>query len=233
MPTGDIKVLKQAMEAISEKTDRFVILSTHDDVDIVVPKEEKQNIIDILTQLDFKGTINEPRPECLYYAEPQIQFFREPDFTSPNLSNVPKDMFYEDKPILKQGKHPKYEKCHIDLQTGLFYKGLVAANVLVPVDLRFQNYVYDTRIKTNDILKYSLSPEAEVVHTVCRVIWDKKHTPPHYKERLDKAIDKCDFNKLSYAFEIALFKFGGKALELVKNRQYKNLFEEYITYTNY
>ena len=132
MPAGDIKVLEQVMNAISEKTDRFVILSTHDDVDIVVPKEEKQNIIDILTQLKFKGIINEPRPECLYYAEPQIQFFY-PDF-------------YDDN------------KCHIDLQTGLYYKGLVKHNVLVPVDLKFQNYIYDTRIKTNDIWKYILSP---------------------------------------------------------------------------
>ena len=202
MPAGDIKVLEKVMNAISEKTDRFVVLSTHDDVDIVVPKEEKQNIIDLLIGMNFKGIINEPRPECLYYAEPQIQFFDE-------------------------------NKCHIDLQTGLYYKGLVRHNVLIPVDLKFQNYIYDTRIKTKDIWKYILSPEANVVHTVCRIIWDKKKTPPHYEERLDKALDKCDFNKLSYAFEIALFKFGKKALELVKNRQYKNLFEEYITYTNY
>jgi hypothetical protein len=207
MPAGDIKVLKQVMKAISEKTDRFIVLSTHDDVDIVVPPEEKQSIIDILTQLGFKGIINEPIPECLYYAEPQIQFFY-PDF-------------YDDN------------KCHIDLQTGLYYKGLVKDNVLVPVDLKFQNYIYDTRVKTDDMWKYTLSPEANVVHTVCRIIWDKKKTPPHYEERLNKLINECDFNKLSHAFDIALFKFGKKALELVKNRQFKNLFEEYITYINY
>ena len=127
MPAGDIKVLEKVMNAISEKTDRFVVLSTHDDVDIVVPKEEKQNIIDLLIGMGFRGIINEPRPECLYYAEPQIQFFDE-------------------------------NKCHIDLQTGLYYKGLVRHNVLIPVDLKFQNYIYDTRIKTKDIWKYVLSP---------------------------------------------------------------------------
>ena len=202
MPAGDIKVLEQVMNAISEKTDRFVVLSTHDDVDIVVPKEEKQNIINLLSEFGFRGIINEPRPECLYYAEPQIQFFDN-------------------------------NKCHIDLQTGLYYKGLVKNNVLVPVDLKFQNYIYDTRIKTNDIWKYILSPEANIVHTVCRIIWDKKKTPPHYEVKLNKLIDECDFNKLSYAFEIALFKFGKKALELVKNKEFKNIFEEYITYIDY
>ena len=202
MPAGDIKVLEQVMNSISKKTDRFVVLSTHDDIDIVVPKEEKQNIINLLSEFGFRGIINEPRPECLYYAEPQIQFFDN-------------------------------NKCHIDLQTGLYYKGLVKHNVLVPVDLKFQNYIYDTRVKTNDIWKYVLSPEANVVHTVCRIIWDKQKTPPHYEERLSKSIDECDFNKLSYAFEIALFKFGKKALELVKNKEFKNLFEEYITYTDY
>ena len=202
MPAGDIKVLEQVIDAISKKTDKFIILSTHDDVDIVIPKEEKQNIINILTQFNFKGLINQPVPECLYYAEPQIQFFDE-------------------------------NKCHIDLQTGLYYKGLVKHNVLVPVDLKFQNYIYDTRIKTNDMWKYILSPEANIVHTVCRIIWDKQKTPSHYEERLNKLVDECDFDKLSYAFEIALFKFGKKALELIKNKQFNNIFEEYITYTNY
>ena len=202
MPAGDIKVLEQVINTISEKTDRFIILSTHDDIDILIPKEQKQSIIDLLTQFGFKGIINEPRPNCLYYAEPQIQFFDD-------------------------------NKCHIDLQTGLYYKGLVQHNVLVPVDLKFQNYVYDTRIKTNDIWKYILSPEANIVHTVCRIIWDKRKTPPHYEERLNKLVDQCDFNKLSYAFEIALFKFGKKASELVKNKQFNNIFEEYITYIDY
>ena len=78
-----------------------------------------------------------------------------------------------------------------------------------------------------------MSPEANIVHTVCRIIWDKRKTPPHYEERLDKALEQCDMNKLSYAFEIALFKFGKKALELVKNKEYKDIFKEYITYTNY
>ncbi len=207
MPAGDIKVLKKAIDAISKETDKFVILSTHDDVDIVIPKEKKQTIVDLLIKLGFKGLINEPKPHCLYYAEHHIQFFY-PDFYDNN-------------------------KCHIDLQTGLYYKGLVAQNVLIPVDLKFQNYIYDTRIKTDDMFKYILSPEANIVHTVCRIIWDKKKTPLHYIERLNKSIDECDFNKLSYAFDIALFKFGKKALELVKNRQYENLFEEYITYTDY
>ena len=202
MPAGDIKILEQVIHTISEKTDRFVILSTHDDVDVLIPKDQKQKIISILILFGFKGLINVPVPHCLYYAEPQIQFFDD-------------------------------NKCHIDLQTGLYYKGLVQHNVLVPVDLKFQNYVYDTRIKTNDIWKYILSPEANIVHTVCRIIWDKRKTPPHYEERLTKLVDKCDFNKLSYAFEIALFKFGKKALELIKNKQFNNIFEEYITYTDY
>ena len=207
MPSGEIKIIEKAIDAISKETDRFVILSTHDDIDIVIPKEKKQSVLDLLTKLGFKGLINEPKPHLLYYAEHNIQFFY-PDF-------------YDDN------------KCHIDLQTGLYYKGLVQHNVLVPVDLKFQNYIYDTRVKTNDMWKYTLSPEANIVHTVCRIIWDKKMTPPHYEERLSKLIGECDFNKLSYAFEIAVFKFGKKALELVKNKQFKDIFEEYITYTNY
>ena len=50
MPAGDIKVLEQVINTISEKTDKFIVLSTHDDVDILTPKDQKQKIIDVLTQ---------------------------------------------------------------------------------------------------------------------------------------------------------------------------------------
>ena len=203
MPAGDIKILEKVIDAISKKTKKFVILSTHDDVDILIPKESKEPVINLLQkEFGFKGLINQPVPHCLYHAEPHIQFFDS-------------------------------HKCHIDLQTGLYYRGLIQQNVLVPVDLQFENYAYDTRVKTNDMWKYVLSPESSIVHTVCRIVWDKRKTPPHYKERLDQLVDKCDFDKLSYALETALFKFGNKALELIKNKQFDNLFEEYITYTDY
>ena len=39
MPKGDIKVLEKVMNNISEVTDKFIVLSTHDDVDVLIPKD--------------------------------------------------------------------------------------------------------------------------------------------------------------------------------------------------
>ena len=39
MPAGDIKVLEKVIDAISKKTSKFVILSTHDDVEVLGPLE--------------------------------------------------------------------------------------------------------------------------------------------------------------------------------------------------
>ena len=69
MPAGDIKIIEKVINAISENTDKFIVLSTHDDVDILTSKEEKDKIINVLSNFGFKGIINEPKPHCLYYAK--------------------------------------------------------------------------------------------------------------------------------------------------------------------
>ena len=200
MPAGDIKVLEKVMDSISDVTDNFIVLSVHDDIDVLVKKEEKQKIMEILDGHGFDGHIN-GNPHCLYYAEPGIQYFDS-------------------------------NKCHIDLQTGLYYKGF-RENTLIPIDIQFQNYIFDKRVKTNDMWRYRLSPESNVVHTVCRIVFDKRKTPPHYKDRLERCIVDCNSDELLKAFNMTLFKFGKKAHELVMNKQYDNIAKEYITYTDY
>ena len=83
-------------------------------------------------------------------------------------------------------------------------------NTLIPIDIQFQNYVFDTRVKTNDLWKYRLSPEANVVHTVCRIVFDKRKTPPHYKDRLIRCMEQSNSDELLKAFNMTLFKFGKK-----------------------
>tara|TARA_B100001113_G_scaffold302985_1_gene262682 strand:+ start:571 stop:1173 length:603 start_codon:yes stop_codon:yes gene_type:complete len=200
MPAGNIQVLENVMKSISETTDSFIVLSVHDDVDVLVRKDFKDKIIEVLNRYNFKGHIN-GKPNCLYYSEPSIQFFDE-------------------------------HKCHVDLQTGLYYKGY-QPNTLIPIDIQFQNYVFDTRIKTNDLWKYRLSPEANVVHTVCRIVFDKRKTPPHYKDRLVRCMEQSNSDELLKAFNMTLFKFGKKAHELVLGGNFDNIANEYITYTDY
>ena len=89
MPAGNINVLEKVINSINEITDNFIILSVHDDVDVLVKKDYKNRVIELLQSCGFKGHIN-GNPECLYYAEPGIQFFDS-------------------------------NKCHIDLQTGLYF----------------------------------------------------------------------------------------------------------------
>ena len=200
MPAGDIKILQNVMDSITETTDNFIVLSTRDDIDVLVRKDYKSSIVKVLENYGFKGHIN-GQPHCLYYAEPSIQYFDS-------------------------------NKCHIDLQTGLYYNGF-RQNTLIPIDIQFQNYVFDTKIKTDDMWRYKLSPEANIVHTVCRIVFDKRKTPPHYKDRLERCVNECDSNELLKVFNMALFKFGKKGHELVMNKQYDNIAHEYITYKDY
>ena len=202
MPAGSIKALEHLMDSISVAVDSFIILSTHSDVDILVPKEHKADVVKILETCAFRGMISSAENiECLYGAEPVIQ--------------------YHDA-----------SGCHVDLHTGLNYKGL-NPSFLVPINNEFQEYAHDTKVKTEDMWRYRLSPESEVVHTVCRIIFDKRSVPPHYRDRLERNIDKCDKEELDRVFGLALFKAGSHISELVINRKFDDLFEEYIGYADY
>ena len=35
-----------------------------------------------------------------------------------------------------------------------------------------------------------------MVHTVCRIVFDKRKTPPHYKDRLERCIVDCNSDEL-------------------------------------
>ena len=203
MPTGDIKVLERVMSDIADAVDDFVVLSIHNDIDLLTLPEHKSTIARLLESHEFKGDQGRSyrRIKCLYHAEIPIQ--------------------YHD-----------HSGCHIDLKTGLYYGGL-EPNTLVPVDSEFQEYVYKSKVKTGDIWKYRLSPESNVVHTVYRIIFDKKNVPKHYRRRLEENLLECNGEELRLVFDMVLFKFGKRAFELVINKKFDSLIEEYVGYSDY
>ena len=202
MPAGDLKLLKKLMDLIYEATQEFIVLSTHDDVDIVVQKSYKSKVMDICVDQGLVPVIAHDR-KCLYDAEPNIHY-----------QNISRTINI------------------IDLHTGFYYNGLME-NTYVPINQEFQEYAYSTKVKVDDIWKYRLSPESYIVHTVCRIIFDKRTVMPHYKDRLERLLVECDSSKLGYALNLALFKFGPRALDLVMNKEFDNLFQEYISYSDY
>jgi len=202
MPAGDLNFLKPIMDLIHAATQEFIVLSTHDDVDIVVQKSCKSKVMKICSDHGLVPVVAHNK-NCLYGAEPSIHY--ENIARTHNI---------------------------IDLHTGLYYNGLVN-NTFVPIDEKFQKYVFDTKVATDDIWKYRLAPESDITHTVCRIIFDKRMVMPHYKDRLERLLVECDSSKLGHALNLALFKFGPRALDLVMNKEFDNLFQEYISYSDY
>ena len=189
------------IDIISDKTeDNFIILSTHDDIDILVDGEHKYKIINIFNDLGFRAEIKNPNTECLYYAEHDIQFFKD--------------------------------KLHYDLHSNLCYSGL-KPNSYIPIDKAFENYCFKTKIKTNNVWKFNLSTEAEIVHLTCRIIFDKKEVPQHYKDRLEELITKVNEKELYHAFELALFKYAKHAHQLILSKNFEQLPTSYISCCDY
>ena len=56
------------LTSISEVTNDFIILSVHDDVDVLVKKDFKESVIKVLEGYNFRGHIN-GNPNCLYYSD--------------------------------------------------------------------------------------------------------------------------------------------------------------------
>ena len=189
------------IDIISNKTkDNFIILSTHDDIDILVDGEDKYKIINVFNDLGFRAKIKKPTTECLYYAEHDIQFFKD--------------------------------KFHYDLHSNLCYNGL-KPNSYIPIDKAFEDYCFKTKIKTNDVWKFKLSTEAEIVHLTCRIIFDKKEVPLHYKKKLEELITKVNEKELYYAFELALFKYAKHAHQLILSKNFEQLPTSYIACCDY
>ena len=192
---------QKIIDTISKETkDNFIILSTHDDIDVLVDGYYKYRIINIFNDFGFRAEIKNPNTECLYYAEHDIQFFKE------NLN--------------------------YDLHSNLCYNGL-KPNSYIPIDKAFEDYCFNTKINTNNGWKYNLSTESEIVHLTCRIIFDKKEVPQHYKDRLEELILKVNKKELLYAFELALFKYAKHAHQLILSRNFEELPTNYITCCDY
>tara|TARA_Y100001963_G_scaffold140284_1_gene207134 strand:+ start:637 stop:1221 length:585 start_codon:yes stop_codon:yes gene_type:complete len=192
---------KKILESISNVTnDNFIILSTHDDIDILADSKYKNSIVKIFESFGFKSETKNPHSECLYYAEHDIQFFKD------------------DK--------------HYDLHSGLCYNGL-KPNSYIPIDNQFEEYCFKNRIKTNDVWKYKLSVESDIVHTVCRIIFDKKDAPQHYIDKLNDLVNDVDEKELLYAFKLALFDYAKHACKLVLECKFKELPTNYISRCDY
>ena len=78
---------KEIINLISNVTNtNFIVLSTHDDIDILADNKYKKSIINVFESLGFRGETKNPQSECLYYAEHDIQFFKD-DFDKLFLTN--------------------------------------------------------------------------------------------------------------------------------------------------
>jgi hypothetical protein len=189
------------LESISNVTnDNFIILSTHDDIDILADPKYKKSIVSLFEGLGFRVEVKNPQSECLYYAEHDIQFFKG------------------DK--------------HYDLHSGLCYNGL-KPDSYIPIDKQFEDYCFKNRVKTDDVWKYRLSVESDIVHTACRIIFDKKNTPQHYIDKLNKLIDGVNEKELLYAFKLSLFDYAKHACRLIMDRKFKELPTNYISRCDY
>lgn len=69
---------KEIINLISNVTNtNFIVLSTHDDIDILADNKYKKSIINVFESLGFRSETKNPQSECLYYAEHDIQFFKD------------------------------------------------------------------------------------------------------------------------------------------------------------
>ena len=189
------------IEFVSSLTnDNFIVLSTHDDIDLLVDNKYKDSIVNLFQSLGFRDEKKNPESKCLYYAEHDIQFFKD------NL--------------------------HYDLHSCLCYNGL-KPNSYIPIDKQFETYCFKNRVKTNDMWKYKLSVESDIVHTTCRIIFDKKQVPQHYKDNLKKLVEKADKEELLHAFELALFDYAKHAHRLILEKKFDELSKNYISCCDY
>ena len=122
---------------------------------------------------------------------------------------------------------------HFDVVTGLYYRSANDLNLFVNISDELSNSMFNNRKQVNEIWVYEPSPEDELVHLCCHSVFDKRKTKPEYSKRINKLFEVSDVDRVKYLLDIAFHKVSEPILEALKNKETADLFQNYISFSNY
>lgn len=103
----------------------------------------------------------------------------------------------------------------------------------MPIDQSINEEAWEKRVFNSQTARYELSDKIKVVHFVTRCVFDKHFFPTKYRESLEILLDQVEFSEISKSLDFVFYKFTDRLLEMLKNRDYENIYSEYIKFHDY
>jgi len=213
-----IELIKDTFNKLDEKFEFVTLRNFHhipdmsscdNDIDIIIKKENYDAVNQFLKDLGYD----------VYY-----------DNTLPRINVVHKYIYGAMSHL-----HAVNRKMdvHFDVVCGLYYRSLEDINIFVGGFESLENSLWENKISVDACYKYRTSDEDLLSHLVCHCIFDKRKVTHKYENRILELYSKSDKNKLKELFDLSFYKASDYILSLIESGNIKNLYKNYIQYSNY
>ncbi len=119
-----------------------------------------------------------------------------------------------------------------DIVQMLCYRSLDEGQ-FIPANEKLQSWMFERRIQVEKPWVYQPSAEDEVVHLCGHAIFDKRFVSNRYAARMEYLVGQCSREKLLEGLTLLLFRFSGQALRLLLERQAEQMYQRYLTFSDY
>ena len=120
----------------------------------------------------------------------------------------------------------------LDIVTGLYYRSISDKMLWIPINKEVQKSMMANKVNVNEIWKQQPSYEDELIHILCHCIFDKRKVSQKYTNRIKYLLKHVDKNKIKSLMERAFYA-SWEPVYNTMNTDPTNLYESYISYTNY
>ncbi len=148
-------------------------------------------------------------------------------------------VIYQDQNPCLYGAEPHYHfkntdlGVHFDIVTGLYYRSSNDSNLFVKVNDKLEKSMLKDKIDVDKIWLSQPSIEDELVHLACHCIFDKRKVTQRYEERMNYLFKHCKKEKLINLLEIAFYKTSKLIFQSISLGNSSEIYENYISFTDY
>ena len=173
------------------------------DIDLIVKKEDMSFFDLLMKEIGFDKKVYSDNRQFLY--------------------GLTDSFMYQD------GKDKSGFRVHIFNQ--LSCKGLIP--IWVPIDEEIQQYAWSNKVWNNLNEWWELDKDTMFVYMITRCIFDKKCFPLEYIIDIEKNFSNINHDIVKSFFEKIVFGYAERLFELIEERRYEEIVNDYLSFSDY
>lgn len=103
----------------------------------------------------------------------------------------------------------------------------------IPLHQKIQNLLWSERRLVSEPWFYEQPYSCELLHLITKAIFDKKYFPKSYQERINELLKFVDLIVIEELLNQVFYKYTPKLIDLIASSKFEEIFESYITFTDY